>query len=49
MNYLMVLYVNNVILPQEQMIQLVNIGNTLHNFLAGKTPRIELPDFEYPI
>ena len=43
MNYLMVLYVNNKILPQEQMQQLVRIGNTLHNYFKGKTPNIELP------
>ena len=43
MNYLMVLYVNNVILPEEQMMQLVRIGDTLHHYFAGKTPSIELP------
>ncbi|HZV68348.1 MAG TPA: hypothetical protein VFG10_02360 [Saprospiraceae bacterium] len=49
MNYLMILYIHNVVLPQQQILQLVNIGNTLHNFLAGKTPSVELPEYEYPI
>ena len=44
MNYLMVLYVNNVILPAEQMMQLVHIGDKLHHYFAGKTPSIELPE-----
>jgi hypothetical protein len=44
MNYLMVLYINNVVLPQEQMMQLVNIGDKLHHYFAGKTPSIELPE-----
>lgn len=46
MNYLMVLYIHNTVLPKEQMLQLVNIGNRIHNYLAGKTPDIELPEFE---
>jgi hypothetical protein len=49
MNYLMILYVHNVVLPQQQILQLVNVGNTLHNFLAGKTPSVELPEYQYPI
>jgi len=49
MNYLMILYIHNVVLPQQQILQLVNIGNTLHNFLAGKTPSVELPEYQYPI
>lgn len=44
MNYLLVLYVNDRILPLEQMMQLVRIGNTLHNYFKEKTPTIELPD-----
>jgi len=44
MNYLMVLYINNKILPREQMMQLVRIGNTLHNYFKGKTPDIRLPE-----
>jgi hypothetical protein len=44
MNYLMILYVHNVIMPREQMLQLVRIGDTLHNFFAGKTPQISLPE-----
>lgn len=43
MNYLMILYVHNVILPQEQALQLVHIGNALHDFFVKKTPGIELP------
>lgn len=43
MNYLMILYVHNVVMPAEQIAQLVNIGNALHNYLADKTPAIELP------
>jgi len=46
MNYLMIMYVHNVILPLEQMTQLIHIGNTVHNFLADKTPDIELPEFK---
>lgn len=46
MNYLLILYIDNVLLPQEQVLQLVRIGNTLHNYLADKTPSIELPEFK---
>ena len=46
MNYLMILYIHNMVLPKEQMLQLVNIGNRIHNYLAGKTPDIELPEFK---
>ncbi|MBK9984210.1 MAG: hypothetical protein IPP15_17875 [Saprospiraceae bacterium] len=49
MNYLMILYVHNVVMPRQQILQLVNIGNTLHNFFAGKTPGIDLPEYKYPI
>ncbi len=42
-NYLMIMYVSNKVLPKEQALQLVNIGNRLHDFLADKTPGIELP------
>lgn len=45
MNYLMVLYVHDVVLPENQIMQLVRIGNTIHNYLADKTPSIELPEF----
>lgn len=44
MNYLMVLYVHDVVLPSDQINQLVRIGNRLHDFLADKTPEISLPD-----
>jgi hypothetical protein len=44
MNYLMILYIHNKILPREQMVQLVHIGNTLHNYFKGKTPDIRLPE-----
>lgn len=43
-NYLMILYVHNVILPREEMVRLVRIGNTLHNFFTEKTPSISLPE-----
>jgi hypothetical protein len=43
MNYLMILYVHNVILPKEQCLQLVSIGNQFHDFFAQKTPDISLP------
>jgi hypothetical protein len=46
MNYLLILYINNVVLPPEQIIQLVRIGDTIHNFLANKTPDITLPEFK---
>ena len=42
-NYLMIMYVSNVILPAEQSLQLVTIGNRLHDFFADKTPGISLP------
>ena len=43
MNYLMILYVNNVVLPVDQALQLVTIGNRLHDFFTSKTPDISLP------
>lgn len=46
MNYLMILYIDNTVLPTDQMKQLVRIGNALHNYLADKTPDIHLPEFE---
>jgi len=42
-NYLMILYVHNVVMPTEQILQLVHIGDRLHDYLADKTPSIELP------
>ena len=42
-NYFMIMYINNKVLPAEQALQLINIGNRLHDFLADKTPGIELP------
>lgn len=45
MNYLMVMYIDDVVLPQNQILQLTRIGDTVHNYLAGKTPGIELPEF----
>lgn len=48
MNYLMVLYVNNVVLPAEQALQLVTIGDHLHNYFANKTPGISLPLMKEP-
>ena len=42
-NYLMILYVHNVVLPGEQVLQLVKIGDCLHDFFAAKTPDISLP------
>ena len=49
MNYLMILYLHDVVLPQDQIMQLVRIGNTIHNYLADKTPSIELPEFNMDI
>lgn len=48
-NYLMIFYVHNVVLPQEQSLQLVNIGNALHDFFVQKTPSIDLPPMTEPI
>src|SRR5687768_14206171 len=45
MNYLMILYIHDTLLPKDQIRQLVKVGNTLHNYLADKTPNIELPEF----
>src|SRR5687767_2639400 len=45
MNYLMILYIHDVLLPHEQINQLVRIGNTIHNYMADKTPDISLPEF----
>jgi hypothetical protein len=45
MNYLMILYVHNVVMPSEQMLQLVKIGDSIHHYLAGKAPDIALPEF----
>lgn len=42
-NYLMILYLNNYVLEKEQMIQLLHIGDRLHDYFKGKTPGIELP------
>ncbi len=49
MNYLLILYVHDVIMPQAQILQLIRIGDTIHDYLAHKTPDIELPEFKYPI
>lgn len=46
MNFLLILYVHNVLLPKQQIMQLVRIGNTIHDHLIKKTPAIELPDFD---
>jgi len=43
MNYLMILYVNNVVLPREQTLQLARIGDRLHDFFVVKTPEVTLP------
>lgn len=43
-NYLMVLYIHNHILPASEMIKLVHIGNALHNYFEKKTPEIQLPE-----
>lgn len=47
MNYLLILYVHNVLLPVEQSLQLVKIGDHLHDYFADKTPGIELPKMDY--
>ena len=49
MNYLMILYIHDVFLPAQQIKQLVTIGNTIHNYLADKTPGIELPEFKIEV
>lgn len=46
MNYLLILYVHNTLLPKQQIQQLVRIGNVIHNYLADKAPPIELPEFK---
>jgi hypothetical protein len=43
MNYLMVLYQNNVLQDLSGLTRLVRVGNTLHNFFTDKTPQVELP------
>jgi hypothetical protein len=48
MNYLMILYVNNRILPRAQMKQLATIGDAFHDFFAKKTPGISLPPMDMP-
>ncbi len=48
MNYLMILYVDNVVLPAEQALQLVTIGDHLHNYFADKTPAVSLPLMKNP-
>lgn len=45
MNYLMILYIDDTLLPKEQIHQLIRIGDTLHDHLADKAPVIELPEF----
>ncbi len=45
MNYLLVLYKNNVLLSKAQIVKLVRVGNSIHNYLADKTPDIALPEF----
>ncbi len=49
MNYLMILYIHNMVLPPEQILQLVRFGNTIHNHLADKTPPIKLPEFDIEV
>ena len=46
MNYLLILYIHNTLLPKQQIQQLVRIGNTIHNYLADKAPPVELPEFK---
>jgi hypothetical protein len=43
-NYLMVLYVHNMVMPQKLISGLSHIGNTLHNYFTEKTPDISLPE-----
>ena len=45
MNYLLILYVHEELLSAGKLQQLVKTGNTLHEYLKGKTPGIELPPF----
>ena len=46
MNYLMILYVHNTLMSKHQINQLIQVGDILHNYLADKTPEIELPEFK---
>ncbi len=48
MNYLMVVYINNVVLDAEQALQLVTIGDHLHDYFADKTPGVSLPLMKEP-
>lgn len=45
MNYLMILYIDDTLLPKEQIHQLIHIGDGLHDHLADKAPAVELPEF----
>jgi len=45
MNYLLIIYMDNVLLPNAKISKLVRVGNTLHNYFADKTPDISLPEF----
>lgn len=43
MNFLMIAYMNNVLLYREDIKRLIHLGNTIHDFFSDKTPSIELP------
>jgi hypothetical protein len=45
MNYLLILYVHEELMPAGKLQQLVKTGNILHEYLKGKTPGIALPPF----
>lgn len=44
MNYLLILYSHNVIMPRDHIRQLIQSGNTFHNYFSDKTPDIQLPE-----
>lgn len=44
LNYLMILYIHDVVLPPAEMIRLVHIGDAIHDFFRQKTPDIRLPE-----
>lgn len=43
-NYLMIAYMNNIVLSRNEIYSLVQLGNTMHDFFADKTPNVELPE-----
>jgi hypothetical protein len=46
MNYLFVVYIHDHLMPVKEILSLVKVGNTIHEYLKEKTPAVELPPFE---